>query len=94
MIDVTLVKNAISKYLVYYNDTIKLNETYEIHFIIPDIKIVNLKTGRMYNLEDNLSCINVDKEMYENLLPEYTVIHELIKKWYDNFIRHEEYYEI
>lgn len=90
--DIADIKNRIKTYISSTN-VISLGESYLICSNNQnEFFVENIATLRKYSLDDVLLCINKDVSFFETLLPEYTIIHKLLKQWYHDVKTMEDYY--
>jgi hypothetical protein len=86
------IKNLINTYISSTN-VISLGEAYAICLNNQnELFVENIATLRKYPLDDVLLCINEDVSFFEALLPEYVIIHKLLKQWYYDAVTMEDYY--
>lgn len=90
--DIVDIKNRIKTYISSTN-VISLGEAYAICLNSQNgLFVENIATLRKYSLDDVLLCINKDASFFETLLPEYIIIHKLLKQWYHDVAIMENYY--
>ena len=90
--DIADIKNRIKTYILSTN-VISLDGTYLICLDSQNkLFVENISTLRKYSLDDVLLCINKDASFFETLLPEYIIIHKLLKQWYNDVVTMEDYY--
>ena len=90
--DIADIKNRIKTYISSTN-VIFLGESYSICSNNQnEFFVENMSTLRKYSLDDVLLCINKDASFFETLLPEYIIIHKLLKQWYHDVATMEDYY--
>lgn len=90
--DIVDFKNHIKAY-VLSNNAISLGKAYLIYLNNQNESFVeNTSTLREYSLDDALLCINNGMSFFKALLPEYIIIHKLLKQRYRDMTIMEGYY--